>query len=193
LVLVGCVATTSAAPVARSDSPLAPGTRVAAIAPEKGAAHEMSGRFALPDESVEGTFRWFEVSPDAAHFTPGANPKRLGRIEVRGLETVIVAWFGDAELRIFRSETPRGTTFTCGCNVALDAAPTAGRVIAEALACMELAVGPAGLEMLVTRELEIQGIGPMARAVRGMPGRSSDDDWQCSPSAAASPDDSLVR
>ena len=192
-VLVGCVAITSAAPVARSDSPPVPGTRVAAISPEKGTAREMSGRFALPDESVVGTFRWFEVSPAAAPFTPGANPRRLGRVEVRGLETVIVAWFGDDELRIFRSETPRGTAFTCGCNVALNAAPTPGRVISEALACMDFAVGPAGLEMLVTRELEIQGIGPITRAVRGMPGRSSDADWQCSPSVAASLDDSLVH
>lgn len=202
-VLVGCMATTSAAPGARSDSPLAPGTRPASTPPEKGTAYEMSGRFALPDESVVGTFRWFDVSPNAARFTPGANPKSLGRVEVRGLETAIVAWFGDEELRIFRSDTPRGTVFSCGCKVALDAAPTPGRVIAEALACMELAVGPSGLEMDVTRELELQGIGPITRAVRGMPGRTSADDWQCSmpgtsitasqPQAgAASLDDSLA-
>lgn len=151
----------------------------------------MSGRFALRDESVVGTFRWFDVSPEAARFTPGTNPKRLGRIEVRGLETAIVAWFGDDELRIFRSDTPRGTAFTCGCSVALDAAPTAGRVIAEALACMDLSVGPSGLEMAVTRELRLQGIGPITRAVRGMPGRTSDDDWRCVTPAAASLDDSV--
>lgn len=202
-VLAGCVASTSIALVARSDPPPAPGTRVAAVAPETGAAHEMSGRFALPDESVVGTFRWFEVSPGAARFTPGPNPKRLGRIEVRGLGTAIVAWFGDDELRIFRSETPRGTAFTCGCRVALDAGPTPGRGVTEALACMELAVGPGGLEMLFSRERELHGIGPITRAVRGMPGRSSLEDWQCTPpevsitasrapSAAASLDDSLA-
>jgi hypothetical protein len=147
--------------------------------------YEMSGRFALPDASVVGTFRWFELSPDVPRLAPRGNPRRLGRVEARGHETAIVAWFGDDALRIFRSETPRGTSFRCGCSVELEAVPTPGRVVAEALSCMHLPVGRGGLKMRVTREREVQGVGAITRSVRGMPRSPDEGDWECDAAQAA--------
>jgi hypothetical protein len=141
--------------------------------------HEASGRFALPDSGVRGTFLWFRVPQDFDGISTAEPPTRIARVEARGLRTAIAAWWRSGELRIFESETARGGAFRCGCRSQVAGAPAAARVVAEALACMDLPVGPSGLEVLVTRERFLSATGPISRAIRGMPAPDQGAAWSC--------------
>lgn len=141
--------------------------------------HEASGRFALPDAGVHGTFQWFQVPRDFEGVPTVEPPTRIARVEARGLRTAIAAWWSSGVLRIFESETARGGAFTCGCQTQVAGAPPAARVVAEALACMDQPVGPSGLEVKVTRERRLSATGPITRAIRGMPDPGEGAAWAC--------------
>jgi hypothetical protein len=149
------------------------GTEVAALPPSNAPGRELMGRFALPDESVRGSFQLFRVPVSAAAKIPVWS---VGRIEALGVSTAIAAWVDSGELRIFRTADGRSNDFTCSCAVPLATPPSASRMVAEALACLELPVGAQGLQLNITRDRELSSAGPIHRATRGMDGAEA---WSC--------------
>jgi hypothetical protein len=189
--LAGLVPHVAMALDARTEEPPAPpivrAEQVAALpkaaprpTPEP-AGQEASGRFSLPDSDVTGTFTWFQVPQGFDGIQTAEPPSRIARIEAHGLRTSIAAWWRNGELRIFESATARGGAFRCGCQSQIAGAPAAARVVAEALACMNLPVGPSGLEVLVTRERSLSATGPISRAIRGLPSPDESAAWACRP------------
>jgi hypothetical protein len=169
-----------ALPILRTEQVAALPKAALGSAPEA-AGRETSGHFSLPDSEVNGTFQWFQVPPGFNGIQTAEPPSRIARVEARGLRTSIAAWWLSGELRIFESETARGGEFRCGCQTQIAGAPAAARVVAEALACMNLPVGPSGIEVRVTRERSLSATGPISRAIRGLPASDESAAWACRP------------